>query len=95
MTGRERMAEAMQPRADVWPDQMPVMRRPIYTHTCGAIGDRLNLMKETGTDGIVTLDQPPPGTVDLAGVRPPENIVALTWARDEWGPRAARACRAS
>jgi hypothetical protein len=40
--------------------------RPVYTHTCGAIGDRLELMEETGTDGIDTLDPPPLGTVDLA-----------------------------
>jgi hypothetical protein len=38
----------------------------IYTHTCGAIGDRLDLMEETGTDGIDTLDPPPLGTVALA-----------------------------
>jgi len=39
---------------------------PAYTHTCGAIGDRLDLMAETGLDGIDTLDPPPLGTVDLA-----------------------------
>lgn len=38
----------------------------VYTHTCGAIGDRLDLMVETGTDGIDTLDPPPLGTVELA-----------------------------
>jgi uroporphyrinogen decarboxylase len=38
---------------------------PIYTHTCGSIGDRLDLMLETGTNGIDTLDPPPLGTVDL------------------------------
>jgi hypothetical protein len=37
----------------------------VYTHTCGAIGDRLDLMVETGTDGIDTLDPPPLGTVEL------------------------------
>jgi uroporphyrinogen-III decarboxylase len=36
-----------------------------YVHTCGAIGDRLDLMSETGVDGIDTLDPPPLGTVDL------------------------------
>jgi uroporphyrinogen decarboxylase len=40
--------------------------RPVYTHTCGAIGDRLDLMLQTGTHGIDTLDPPPLGTVDLA-----------------------------
>jgi hypothetical protein len=38
----------------------------IYTHTCGAIGDRLDLMLATGIDGIDALDPPPLGTVDLA-----------------------------
>ena len=38
-------------------------------HTCGAIGDRLDLMAETGVDGIDTLDPPPLGTVDLAQAR--------------------------
>jgi uroporphyrinogen-III decarboxylase len=42
---------------------------PIYTHTCGAIGDRLDLMEATGTNGIDTLDPPPLGTVDLAEAR--------------------------
>jgi uroporphyrinogen decarboxylase len=39
---------------------------PVYTHTCGAIGDRLDLMLETGTCGIDTLDPPPLGTVEIA-----------------------------
>jgi hypothetical protein len=38
---------------------------PIYTHTCGKIGDRLELMEETGTGGIDTLDPPPLGNVEL------------------------------
>jgi hypothetical protein len=42
---------------------------PIYTHTCGAIGDRIELMADTGTSGIDTLDPPPLGTVDLANAR--------------------------
>ena len=40
-------------------------RVPVYTHTCGDIGDRLELMAATGTDGIDTLDPPPLGSVDL------------------------------
>lgn len=39
---------------------------PVYTHTCGKIGDRLDLMAETGTQGIDTLDPPPLGNVELA-----------------------------
>ena len=49
-----------------------VIRRcglPSYVHTCGAIGDRLDLMAETGVDGIDTLDPPPLGTVDLAAAK--------------------------
>jgi len=38
---------------------------PIYTHTCGAIGDRLDLIAATGSNGIDTLDPPPLGTVEL------------------------------
>jgi hypothetical protein len=38
----------------------------VYTHTCGRIGDRLDLMEETGTMGIDTLDPPPLGNVDLS-----------------------------
>jgi len=39
---------------------------PVYTHTCGKIGDRLELMAEMGTQGIDTLDPPPLGNVELA-----------------------------
>lgn len=37
-----------------------------YTHTCGAIGDRLELMMRAGVTGIECLDPPPLGNVDLA-----------------------------
>ena len=43
---------------------------PVYTHTCGRIGDRLELMAETGIDGIDTLDPPPLGNVELAEAKP-------------------------
>jgi hypothetical protein len=42
---------------------------PVYTHTCGRIGDRLELMAETGTLGVDTLDPPPLGNVDLADAK--------------------------
>ena len=42
---------------------------PIYTHTCGAIGDRLDLMEETGTNGIDTLDPPPLGNVEIVDAK--------------------------
>jgi len=38
----------------------------IYTHSCGRIGDRLDLLEATGTLGIDTLDPPPLGNGDLA-----------------------------
>lgn len=39
---------------------------PCYIHTCGFIGDRLELMADTGANGIECLDPPPLGDVDLA-----------------------------
>ena len=42
---------------------------PVYTHTCGAIGDRLDLLMASGTNGIDTLDPPPLGTVNLADAK--------------------------
>jgi len=39
---------------------------PVYTHTCGRIGDRLELMVQTGTEGLDTLDPPPLGNAELA-----------------------------
>jgi hypothetical protein len=38
----------------------------VYTHSCGKIGDRLDLLEATGTLGIDTLDPPPLGNGDLA-----------------------------
>lgn len=42
---------------------------PIYTHTCGAIGDRLDLIAASGTRGIDTLDPPPLGTVEIGDAK--------------------------
>lgn len=59
----------------VLPFEAEVVRRiheagvPVYTHTCGDIGDRLERMAQTGTDGIDTLDPPPLGSVDLADAK--------------------------
>lgn len=38
----------------------------VYTHTCGAISDRLELMFDAGVSGIECLDPPPLGNVELA-----------------------------
>ena len=37
----------------------------VYTHSCGKIADRLDLLAETGTQGIDTLDPPPLGNCDF------------------------------
>ncbi len=37
----------------------------IYTHTCGAINDRLEMMLDAGVSGIECLDPPPLGNVEL------------------------------
>ena len=37
----------------------------VYLHTCGHIGDRLELMKESGASGLECLDPPPVGDVEL------------------------------
>ncbi len=42
---------------------------PVYIHTCGAIGDRLELLAASGADGVDTLDPPPLGNVDLADAK--------------------------
>jgi len=42
---------------------------PAYTHTCGRIGDRLDLMLETGTGGIDTMDPPPLGNTELTDAK--------------------------
>ena len=38
---------------------------PVYTHTCGAINDRLEMIVEAGVSGIECLDPPPLGNVEL------------------------------
>lgn len=42
---------------------------PVYTHTCGKLGDRLELLMESGTDGVDTLDPPPIGDSELADAK--------------------------
>jgi hypothetical protein len=41
----------------------------IYTHTCGAINDRLEMMAEAGISGIECLDPPPLGNVELGAAK--------------------------
>ncbi len=42
---------------------------PIYTHTCGAISDRLEMLFAAGVSGIECLDPPPLGNVELADAK--------------------------
>lgn len=42
---------------------------PVYVHTCGAIGDRIDLMVRAGWDGIDTMDPPPIGNTDIREVK--------------------------
>jgi uroporphyrinogen-III decarboxylase len=41
----------------------------VYTHTCGAVRDRLEMMAEAGVSGIECLDPPPLGNVELADAK--------------------------
>ena len=50
-------------------DAVKKINVPVYTHTCGKIGDRLELMEQTGTMGIDTLDPHPLGNVELADAK--------------------------
>ena len=40
-----------------------------YVHNCGFIGDRLELIAESGVDGIECMDPPPLGDVELADAK--------------------------
>ena len=40
-----------------------------YVHTCGSIGDRLELMQASGIDGLDTMDPPPLGDTLLADAK--------------------------
>jgi len=62
---REMYAEFVLPYERRLADAVRAHQIPIYTHTCGAIGDRLDLMVETHIDGLDTLDPPPLGNALL------------------------------
>ncbi len=62
---REMYKEFIVPYEKELTDAVKKTGKPVYTHTCGSIGDRLDLMVETGTMGIDTLDPPPLGNSDL------------------------------
>jgi hypothetical protein len=58
---RDMYAEFVLPYERRLADAVHVLQKPVYTHTCGNIGDRLDLMLETNIDGLDTLDPPPLG----------------------------------
>jgi len=58
---RDMYAEFVLPYERRLADTVRAEHKPVYTHTCGNIGDRLDLMVETHIDGLDTLDPPPLG----------------------------------
>ena len=58
---REMYAEFVLPYERRVADAVRAEKKPVYTHTCGNIGDRLDLMVETHIDGLDTMDPPPLG----------------------------------
>jgi len=58
---REMYSEFVLPYERRLADAVRALKKPVYTHTCGNIGDRLDLMVETHIDGLDTLDPPPLG----------------------------------
>jgi Uroporphyrinogen decarboxylase (URO-D) len=58
---REMYSEFVLPYERQLADAVRALNKPVYTHTCGNIGDRLDLMVETHIDGLDTLDPPPLG----------------------------------
>ena len=62
---RDMYAEFVLPYERRLADAVHARQRPVYTHTCGNIGDRLDLMVATHIDGLDTLDPPPLGNAEL------------------------------
>ena len=64
---------------------------PVYTHTCGKIGDRLDLMLRSETCGVDTLDPPPLGNVEL--VKAKREIGRRLFIKGNMNPVALLACK--
>jgi len=62
---RDMYAEFVLPYERRLAEAVRAEQKPVYTHTCGNIGDRLDLMVETHIDGLDTLDPPPLGNALL------------------------------
>ena len=69
LISRNHYAEFVQPYERIVTDAVKSAGVPVYTHTCGSIGDRLDLMEGSGTLGIDTLDPPPLGNGDLEAAK--------------------------
>ena len=62
---REMYCDFIQPYETRIAEAVKAEGASVYTHTCGAIGDRLDLICATGVTGIECLDPPPLGDVDI------------------------------
>ena len=63
--GRDMYVDFIQPYESALAKAVRAEGAAIYTHTCGAIGDRLDLLCDAGVSGIECLDPPPLGDVDI------------------------------
>jgi uroporphyrinogen-III decarboxylase len=74
-----------------------------YIHNCGFLGDRLELLADSGADGIECMDPPPLGDVELADAKRRigsrvflkgnlDSVNVLLRGRDEAVERAVRSC---
>ena len=66
---RDMYAEFVLPYEQRLADAVRAAGKPVYTHTCGNIGDRIDLMAETHINGLDTMDPPPLGDADIATVK--------------------------
>jgi uroporphyrinogen-III decarboxylase len=66
---RDMYAEFVLPYEQRLADAVRAAGKPVYTHTCGNIGDRIDLMAETHINGLDTMDPPPLGDTDIAAVK--------------------------
>ena len=66
---RDMYAEFVLPYERRLADAVRAAGKPVYTHTCGNIGDRIDLMAQTHINGLDTMDPPPLGDADIAAVK--------------------------
>jgi hypothetical protein len=66
---RDMYAEFVLPYEQRLADAVRARGKPVYTHTCGNIGDRVDLMVESHINGLDTMDPPPLGDTDIGAVK--------------------------